>query len=413
MRHLYLYRPSYKNLNRILPLLSNVGVQLIGLITGIIVARALSVEGRGYIALITTLPSVLAYALDLGIPTSFIRFGHKLDKRRIVILSASTIFAQTLLAILIVSLATSIDHSYAKYQYIILAYTAVYTPISIFTRYLQAFLMGKVNYKGSESIRLAVPISYLVFLLIGIFAYSASPTIVLCANLISNLIALCVALLYFFRVESLKEGQAYEPTTRSFITYGLRSHFSKLALFGNLRIELLIIGSRLSLKSLGNYVVALALATVIRSMAGILGNMILAEMNIIESPEHKRAYFHKRLKIVILICIFSAIFAVLMIPFVLTLLFGSDFKGAVNSAIILSLGSLVFVLSQFITEAIRAYDDTINLYISELTTSIAAAVVLVIWHTSDIHLIAIIIVLSQVSTFLWQLVLARRVGLIW
>ncbi|WP_189100802.1 lipopolysaccharide biosynthesis protein [Deinococcus knuensis] len=383
-------------------------IQILGIFSGIIIARGLSPSGRGAMAVIVTLPTVLSYALEFGLPISYMRFSNALNRRFLI--TSISVFSLCILAssLFLAYLATSFIPSYSAHKYAILTFCIFFVPVSLSTRLFQSFLLGTSNFKHSESIRLSVPLLNVLMLSACLFFDSISVVSVILITLLSNVVALCLSLFFSVKYKNtdLKEGVGF----LGLVSYGIKSHFSRLSIFSNLRGELLYLTSVASSYSIGYYVIALSIAGIPRSLAANFGNYIYLVISKIGNTEQMAKLFTSNFYRIFTVVIIACICCAAGMNTAVNLVYGYEYRESVYPAVLLTIGGLFFILYQFVTDGMRAFSDNYMLSRAEIISTSCGFLSILVLNIININHIALIIMLSQVLSALIQIIYAFRKG---
>lgn len=323
-----------------------VTIQIIGIITGILVARILGVDGRGQLAAIITWVSCITYIGDLGLPVAY-TYTSAREKIQIPYLISNTLLITPIQwavlflagAVIIWNVLHQISREVAITAIIFLA---AYIPLNLFTRYFNAIHQGCKNFGYFNIVRLSVPFGYLLTLFVFILIGLQSVHWIVSANIISNIFALALAILFTFMYFSKKIGKPQFDLHLLYknIRYGLVAFFGNLQPFNSLRIDILILTMLVSTFDLGLYTVAISAATIIRAQGIALGMVVLPEVT-----ATKDRIKTKRILIKFLIIILSLSGATAFIAFVwakplVIFVYGRDFAGSAKMVQILVLGAV-------------------------------------------------------------------------
>ena len=276
--------------NAILTLGTQAGIQLIGLVTGVLVARLLGPNNRGELAAIIAWVSMLTYLGNLGLPVAYTyRAARETEKiRQLFWNGLLATLAQWGVLMLIGWLVLShvFDVQNGNLFSLSIIYLCLYVPLNLLTLYLNAIQQGVGEYRGFNTVRISVPMSYLVGIILLPFIGYMSITGVLVANLFSNVVALSISL---FLIISLI--QSHSTDSRFFdlsllkrdAFYGISAHIGTVQPFNNLRIDVVFLSILISPHDLGLYMAALAGAGLIKAQGAALGMVVMPEVAKCES----------------------------------------------------------------------------------------------------------------------------------
>ena len=266
---------------------SQIAIQAIGLLTGILVARWLGPDGRGQLAAVISWASMMAYLGNLGMPVAFTYSAARQPELRHQLFGNGLLMAVVqwlvlgiigwlLLPLVLASNGPSIAH-------LAILYLWLYLPLNLLTLYVNAIQQGSGHYARYNAVRLSVPIGYAVLLLIFWAARKINVESVVLANILSNALTLTLALmltqpplLRLARTDS--QSWVGIATLRSDVRYGLFAQIGTLQPFSGLQLDVLALTMLTATHDLGLYMAALAGANLLRAQGYALGQVVLPEV---------------------------------------------------------------------------------------------------------------------------------------
>src|SRR5438034_8684574 len=269
----------------LLTLSSQVGIQTIGLVTGILAARFLGPAGRGELAAIIAWVSMLSYVGNLGLPVAYVYAAARESDRTRQLLANGVLVVLvqwpvlTVVGLVVLKLALS-AYPNSTLQ-LALIYLCLYLPLNLLTLYANAIQQGIGRYSGFNAVRLCVPISYLLGLVVLVATDHMKVGTVLAANLFSNLATLVLALTLLapkLRREPDWHASFDLSALRRDLGYGLSAHLGTLQPFTGLRVDVLLLAVLLTSHDLGLYMAALAGAGLINAQGTALGMVVMPEV---------------------------------------------------------------------------------------------------------------------------------------
>lgn len=329
--------------------------QAFTLITGIIAARALGVEGRGTLALLWLAPLTLALLGGIGIPAAMTFYvarnpGHA----RAIIrrgLQVTVMLAGALsLAYFLALLAFAGDnHDFTALD---AGLSVALIPMFLGQNLAVAALLGQQRFRVYNAARLIPVAAYAALSLVVIAAGTATLTTILVAAVCGWIIALSVSWTAISRTRPDQEGEM--PVSRGQImNFGLRGVVGSVSPIEDVRIDQFMVGLLLDARALGLYVAAVAFCNITRLVAMSIGAVsyprVAAERQGPAAWRLTTRYF--RIGLLAVVATTAALFLVL--PLILPLLFGQDFREAVDLGRILLAGTLFLALHRLLTELAR------------------------------------------------------------
>ncbi|THD09541.1 lipopolysaccharide biosynthesis protein [Metallibacterium scheffleri] len=266
---------------------AQIAIQLIGLVTGILVARWLGPDGRGQLAAVISWAALFAYLGNVGIPVAYTYASAKEPARRHQLLGNGLVAAGLqwlvlaalgiwLLPVVLASHGTVLAH-------LAVLYLLAYVPLNLLTLYINAIQQGSGQYARFNVVRLSVSAGY-VLLLVLFWAFGhMNVESVVSANLLSNVLTLALALsltlpMLVRRGQESPLGWFDVKTLWGDLRYGLSAHIGTLQPFSGLQIDVLALTMLVGVHDLGLYMAALAGASLLRAQGFALGQVVLPEV---------------------------------------------------------------------------------------------------------------------------------------
>lgn len=266
---------------------TQIAIQLVGLFTGILVARWLGPDGRGQLAAVISWAALFAYLGNAGIPVAYIYASAKEPARRHQLLGNGLVAAclqWLVLAALGIWLLPLVLASHgAVLAHLAVLYLLAYVPLNLLTLYINAIQQGSGQYARFNAVRLSVSAGYVLLLLLLLALNRMNVTSVVVANLLSNLLTLILALSLtlpvLIRLSRETQLRWFDAKTLwSDLRYGLSAHIGTLQPFSGLQIDVLALTMLVGVHDLGLYVAALAGASLLRAQGYALGQVVLPEV---------------------------------------------------------------------------------------------------------------------------------------
>jgi O-antigen/teichoic acid export membrane protein len=323
-------------------------------VSGVIAARVLGVEDRGYLALVVLFPIVLSHALSLGVPLAVtFAIARRPGSARTVTRSLTRVALWQLVAIA-VSLAVAMAIVFAgepRYVWMAAFLAAASSPLLLAQHYGLAILQGQHRFLALSLVR-ALP----VILYSGALAAAAallSPRLVAIVGLwlVSNAVATAVWGAIILRGLGTDDDQAAGPERRELVRFGLRGLIGSLSPVETFRLDQLVVGLVLSPVALGLYVVGLAFTVFPRLVSYSIGLVMYPKVAAETDPARAAAVVWRSL--VVCATMTSLFVAVLELfaPWAIDVLFGDEFSAAVTVTRILLVSSLFLSLRRILIEA--------------------------------------------------------------
>jgi O-antigen/teichoic acid export membrane protein len=326
------------------------------IVSGVLAARLLGVEDRGYFALLTILPIVLARLGGLGLPIAA-TFYIARDQRqaRAVVNSLAGPAALQAAALVLIQIAAVVLLFEDEPHRVLLAglLTVVTVPGLLAQQHGLAILQGQQRFRPFNLLRTLPAVLYSV----GVAAMAAFDrdelplitSIWVCAWAGVGLATLWIAL----RGLPSDEIGSPAPARSAMFSFGLRGLLGWASPVETLRVDQVVAGLFLSPAALGLYVVGLAFTNLPRFIATSIG--MVAYPHVARTPDTvtaRRAMWRfvglTALLSVVLVAGLEAL-AGRLVPF----FFGDEFKEAVSVTRILLIGALLVSVRRVLTDVAR------------------------------------------------------------
>jgi len=399
-------------------ILSGMGGQVMLVISGILAARLLGVEGRGYFSILVIIPGILCQIGTLGLPQAIThhvatdqgraRYIHQLLRLPCIL--------QAICLIVLHAIIISLYVQNKSTDVIISGYLSIMViPGLLAHRYALAWFQGLGKFRIFNVMRLLpVAVYSIVLLLIVICAEGTLPTIVFGWGFVH----LCVGFVaLFFAIRSIDATNSMlrednDPSLKDLVAFGLRGLFGSISLLETFRIDQLVAGFFLSPAMLGLYVVAQSFMNlpciVAQSIAMILYPLTSAARN---NWQRQKKLIMRSLVFVTITSFLIIGMLIFAIPFLLPLLFGSDYSESVPIAQILLVSALFLSIRRILVEGLRGLNHPIVSTYAELSIyPVIFITTPIILHSYSIEGLAMLVVLAQVVALLVAFYFWKRIS---
>jgi O-antigen/teichoic acid export membrane protein len=337
--------------------------------SGVIMARALGVEGRGYLALVMLVPFVLAQYGSLGLPVASTyllareprAFGGLL--RALALPAALQVTLLTALHGVVVVLLFR-DDGGEVWTAALVSLGAVTALLAL--QYGLAFLQGRSRFGAFNALRLAPVVVYAAA--VGALALAGSAGLVeltaawVATNLVLGLFALT------FAIVTTPRGDA-EPVDRAgLLRFGSKGIVGATSGVESLRLDQAVAGMLISTAALGVYVVGAALMNLPRFLAQSVG-MVAFPVTAGKRGRGGGSYVGLTIALMLAIGVALELAAGRLVPF----FFGADFAESVPVARILVVAAVLFGIRRVLIDVSLGSGRPLRGTVSET----AAAVVMV------------------------------------
>ena len=331
------------------------GLQLIVIVSGVLVARSLGPEDRGYLALLIVISTVCAIAGTLGLPAAVTYYvAREPSQARRIASSLAWVGLLQLAAVFVVQAAAlaALVHSDPSRVRVAAAISLLLPPGILALSFGLAILQGQRRFTAYNILRIAPSSAYVVGVVLLYVLNGADlvqfMTLWAAVNLIGGIIALA------FAVRGLPEHEEEAAPSRSqMLRFGLKAFLGSLSPVDVVRLDQAVVGLFLTPVALGFYVVAQAFANLPRVVATSIGVVAYPQV----ASERDRAsarramwrFFFVGLALSALVVGALELVAGELISF----FFGEDFAEATTIAQILLLASLFMAGRRVLTDGVN------------------------------------------------------------
>ena len=349
------------------------------MISGVIAARALGVEGRGTLAILWLIPLTLSLLGGIGIPqaTTFFVARERYNVRGVVMISARiTLGLGLLLAVaystgllLAQSQAFSLGEGFLSVGLI---------PMFLAQNLGTATLLGLKRYRAFNVGRLVPSLMYALTAGGLLVADRVSLAWFLAVVLLSW--GLSALITWALVLRNLPSGpEPPQATSGEIAKFGLKGVIGSVSPIDDVRVDQFVVGLLLDPRALGLYVAALAFCNLPRFVAQTIGTVSFPRIASADSVPDAWVLTERSVRIGLIAvgCTVAALF--LTMPTLLPLMFGDDFSEAVSFGRILLLAAFFLSMQRLLTELARGLGHPGYGSITELINLAAFAAALVIF----------------------------------
>jgi O-antigen/teichoic acid export membrane protein len=348
-------------------LLTNVLVVICGIATGIIVARLLLPEGRGILAIILFWPQLIA---GIGILSLNEAVTYQISKSRD---TQGTVEVTAFYLALILALITSVL-SYFMLPYLLgeersewlplaRTYLLLFIPFNFVALSLLAIDHGELKFTRLNLFRLSVPLIYLIGLIwLWLFNLMTVENVVwvnFCSTFIATALRIIFARKYMIARPSWNMASVL-------LTMGMRFHVTVVLLILASQVDRIVVMTLWNDSSVGLYIVAFTVASSgLAVIASSFYTLIFPTIGHKKGIEAQAEYLAKGLRYAMLLIVASAIPLLVLTPWLVPFLFGSEFNSAVIPTIGLLLAYIPMSMRQIIVRSLRGLGKALPGVIAE------------------------------------------------
>jgi O-antigen/teichoic acid export membrane protein len=394
------------------------GTMLVGLVSGIVAARALGVSGRGELAAVILWPAVLASVAEMGTYTAYtyLTASRQKTERELARSIAPLVAVQCLalyaagIPVVLVALGGYSSETRATAVGFLVAYGPLYYAI----RMLLALNQGAGRIEVYNLARLLIPSTNTVALLVlavvgwvGVRIFAAA----FVASLLVGLAALLVV-----STKEVRDGVLSPSIDRRTLvsawSVGYRTFVGSLAPVDTLQLDVLLTTSVLGAVDGGLYYVATSAGALVRVWGPTLGALALPRVASSHSTEEALAWAQLFSRLTVVCSGVGALVAFLFAAPLLDIVYGSDFTAATTLVRVLSVGMFAASLRLVLGDGLRGLDKHGAAARGEaagwIVGAVAIPVFLPLWGATGV---AAAVSISYGVTLAFLLLVARDAGM--
>lgn len=326
--------------NSAITFLSQIFIVALGLITSIILARALGPTGRGIYALIILIPAVMFRLGSLGIEAANVYFtGSKRYEIKDIV--SNSLLSSILLGLILIFSFFGISHLDIFQRFLnsnrinpfYLWLVVLTVPFSLLFGFLNNIFLGKeeiVKYNKINIFRNALQlVAIVVFLLIlrqGVFGAVVSYVLTIVG------VTLFVVLLIrkIAKISLSYDRRLFKDSAK----YGLKAYFGNLAQFLNYRLDMFLVAAFLAPAAVGYYSIAVGMAEGLWMLPGAIATVLFPRISSLKDTEANNLTPRIARHTFLITFVLSLILALLAEPLI-KILFGFAFLPSLMPLLIL------------------------------------------------------------------------------
>jgi O-antigen/teichoic acid export membrane protein/O-antigen ligase len=330
--------------------------QLALIFSGVLVARGLGPQDRGYLALLVVVSGVCIMIGTIGLPLAATYYiaRDRSHARQIAssLLGPGVLMMAATLALQMAVLAVLVMHEPERVKVAALISLLLVPGILAFS-FGTAILQGQQRFAALNVFRILPTVAYVAAVMVVFLLDSANlvslMTIWAAAYFVGGFIALGVAVVGL----PTAPAEGSPPSRTQMTRFGLKSLFGSISPIDALRLDQAVVGLLLSPVALGLYVVAQAFTNLPRIVAYSVG--LVAYPQVASQPDPAAARRALWRYFFIGVTLSALVVGVLGIAVgeLVTLFFGSEFSDATSIARILLVGTLFMAARRVLTDGVN------------------------------------------------------------
>jgi O-antigen/teichoic acid export membrane protein len=355
-------------------------IPLVGFITGTLAARMLGPSGRGELAAILTIPTLLSIVAALGTTQSMTYYSARRPKQSGEILGSAlflTVIACLpvciLGAVLQILTLDSFSRSVQQTAFIFL----LFIPLSIVNAAPWSIFQGHQRFLTFNFLRLLPQLVYLGIMIVAYCMGKTKAEWIALSYLASSAVICLIATWLFYRSLIKQALRVNFSLLREIIPYGLYSFMNYLPHSLNQRIDLIFIAAWLSAHKLGLYAVGASLSTLCLPISMAIGATIFPKLaSAPVGSAHK--VFSSTIRWTLIAVVLMTTALILCTPLIVPLLFGNQFKEAIPPSMLLVFAGGFLALNMIFADGYRGLGHPKIPMIAELSGLIITVIGLII-----------------------------------
>jgi O-antigen/teichoic acid export membrane protein len=375
-------------------------------VSGILLARTLGPENRGYLALLLLWPAILSQVGGLGLPFATAYFVAR-DQAHAAALTRSLMAPAALQTVVLLGcqVAVLLWYDAGKPRPVELAslFTLIAVPAYLAQDYGLGILQGRQRFLTFNLLRAAAPLLTSLAAAVLFFSHTRDlPTVTLAfmiATALGGGAALLVALIGVSGRRAASSDDSV-PGRRQLLTFGVRGLLGSIYPVETFRVDQAVVGLLLSPAALGVYVVALAFTNLPRFIAQSVGMVAYPHIAGAADLQSARRSMWRLFWLVIGLSIAAVIPLEAAVGLLVPLFFGSAFAGGVTAARILLVGVVFLAGRRLLAEALKGTGFPMAGTVSEIASWLWLAPALALLIPRGIEGVAVAMTSSAVFSLI-------------
>ncbi|ANS73299.1 hypothetical protein AWM70_00800 [Paenibacillus yonginensis] len=306
-------------------------ILLINMLTGVLTARFLGPTGRGEQTAMVNWSQFLAFCMTFGIPSALVYNAKRRSEQTGGLYATALLmgvgFGGIAMAVGILVLPMWLD-SFEHDVVLFSQWSMILCPLIVISQINNAILQVRDEYRQYNRLRYLVPLTTLLMLVVLILTGTMNAHTSAIAYLLPAVpfyIAMTVRML---RIYGRQLKVSLDNFKRLF-TYGLGSYGNDLMGQVSLYIDQILIAGLLNPSDLGLYAVAVSLAKMVSVFSNSIIVVLFPKASGLDKQEAVDITF-RAFRISMAATLLASLALMLIAPYVLTLLYGAEFKAALS-----------------------------------------------------------------------------------
>jgi O-antigen/teichoic acid export membrane protein len=335
---------------------TNLMLSVLGLVSGILIARLLGPQGRGELAAIQTWPGFISLLATLGLPDAVVFFSSQnRSKSSEYLLSAIILFLLSAIPFVIIGFVL-MPVLLAAQSPGIISTTRWYLVIFVILQATQGMLLhplrGQQAFVPYNLLRIMSGTSWLLVVFLAMVLRTATPQWLAVGYLIM-LVATGVPILLVLLKHLPGPYRLNMQLWRPMLIYGLPSAASAIPQSINLRLDQMAMAAFLPPDRLGYYAVAVVWSGALSPILSSVGTVLFPHVAMETSPDAKTEALGRGTRLTTMLALIGGMILFIITPFGVNLLYGRGFSAAIPAALILVVAGGVLNFNGVLEEGLR------------------------------------------------------------
>ena len=357
--------------------LRQIAAALLGLVSTAIVARVYGPEGNGMLAIALLLPSMLSTFLNLGVAPANVYFlgSAQISVRQLLGANLRIFALLGALGLVLgaVTLRWQAEQLFPGVSPFVLWLALASFPIDLLNSSLISVFQGLQQFRPYNILAMTQSVAFLLLVIALTLAGNLEIALLVGAQVFSQFLVLVVTIRWLLPLvgprEDLKPPWDFVKRT---LSYGWKAHLGNILTFINYKADIFLTNLFLGPAAVGVYVIAVALAEKLWLVSQAVSTVLLPRLSQLSSDEGKRKELTPLVARWVLLTTLLGAFAVgVLAEFLLTLVFGPEYKDALVPLWILLPGIVLISASRVMANDIAARGrPELNMYTAIAVASI-------------------------------------------
>jgi O-antigen/teichoic acid export membrane protein len=334
---------------------TNLAVAVVSLVNVLIVSRALGPSGRGEVAFLTVVATLISNVAELGVTQAAANLAGREPGLRKAIATTSLILAigfGTVAAGCVVALFAVFPETAANSSVALRWLALAAIPILVFQLYLRFLVQADYGFALSNAAWLLG--SVVTVVLNGTFVLLGDLTVGIALGAwVGGQMLVTVLLAWYVARRLAGFGRPSAHVAKRMLGFGLKAHAGRIMLLGNYRLDGWLVGAMAGTRELGLYSVAVAWAEALFYLPTTL--VMVLRPDLVRATRSEAAKSASTVfRAAVLLTVPIALLLFLLAPVLCVWVFGDEFRGSVDDLRMLVPGAFGIVALKLLGSALTA-----------------------------------------------------------